>query len=114
MARVRHAGCRSAKVRSIRGAGRVRVRAPAKDPLRCYLGFLGSFLSSFLGFFFILGSFFDSSGAVAVFRYALLARYRFNGRKSQGEIWAEILAGTLRGGESSGIKLGGGLQAAAT
>jgi len=27
---------------------------------------LGSFLSAFLGFFFILGSFFDSGGAVAV------------------------------------------------
>jgi len=90
------------------------------------LGFLGVFLSSFLGFFFILGSFFDSGGAVAVFRYALLARYRFNGRKSQGEIWAgkygraEIRAETLRrgilsdGGESSGIKFGGGKQAAAT
>jgi len=75
-----------------------------------------------LGFFFILGSFFDSGGAVAVFRYALLARYRFNGRKSQEEIWAggNTCWGLRRGdfigscgGESSGIKLGGGKQAAA-
>jgi len=39
-----------------------------------------------LGFFFILGSFSDSGGAAAA-SYALLARYKFIARKSQGEIW---------------------------
>ena len=71
-------------------SGARKVRAPGKDPLML-LGLLGEFLVAFFWFLLHPGSFFDSCGAVAVFRYALLARYRFNGRKSQGkygEIWA--------------------------
>src|SRR5216684_5810428 len=67
-------------------SGARKVRAPGKDPLML-LGLLGEFLVVFFGFLLHPGLLFDSGGAVAVFRYALLARYRFNGRKSQGEIW---------------------------
>jgi len=54
-----------------------------------------------LGFFFILGSFSDSGGAAAA-SYALLARYKFIARKSQGEIWAggNILLGFFGYGET--------------
>jgi hypothetical protein len=73
-------------------------------------------LSAFLGFFFILGSFFDSGGAVAVFRTRSWHDIDLMGERVKRKYGrAEILAGTLRrgefigwcGGESSGKKLGG-------